>query len=178
MKREMTRRKRGKGSSAQVTCADPTYASFLRNRCAPESITLIENSINKDIYFNIFIYSLYETLFVQRICFIEEHYMFRHISAIIRCWQFSILTLNILKSYAQRSPNTFTLYICCNNDKLIKMTNLLKKLPWNLLNEYIILLVYNIKIVWFLLSGLACVLHTVLVTDGKPDNKNHTILMF
>jgi hypothetical protein len=52
--------------------------------------------------YNIFIYSLYARLFfyTKNLLFIEEHYMFRHISAIIRCYHFSILTLNILKSYA------------------------------------------------------------------------------
>jgi hypothetical protein len=55
----------------------------------------------------------------KNLCFIEEHYMFRHISAIIRCCQFSISRPNILKSYTQTSPNTFTLRFCLDFSSLV-----------------------------------------------------------
>jgi hypothetical protein len=47
---------------------------------------------------NIFINSLYATFFyTKNLCFIEEHCMFRHISAIIRCYQFSIYNAKHIK---------------------------------------------------------------------------------
>jgi hypothetical protein len=54
--------------------------------------------LNRRFRVNIFINSLYATLFyTKNLCFIEEHYMLRHISAIIRCYQFSIYDAKHIK---------------------------------------------------------------------------------
>jgi hypothetical protein len=112
----------GRSCSLCTLCCSVPWRSVYWRQCE-----VIYSVINFIITIYLFTVCM-QLLYTKNLCFIEEHYMFRHISAIIRWCQFSILTLNILKSYAQRSPNTFTFYMCCNNDKLIKMTNLLKKL--------------------------------------------------
>jgi hypothetical protein len=70
-------------------------AVYSENLTEPANISCELNA--DELMNNIFIYSLYATLFyIKNLCFIKEHYMFRHISTIIRCCQFSILTLSIL----------------------------------------------------------------------------------